>query len=241
MSDSSSIRIKNPDITISYFSSLHAAADIFLERRETGVALVALNAEKIIKIRSQHEVYSNLKNTVFYPDGASICWLNSSNYPRIPGVELWLEILSKIQDERCKVIIIGGQRDVSSKSLAKLSLDFPKLAFTAIDGYQSNVAYTNIVRTLKPDFVFVAMGSPKQEALMAELQGIQPHGFFMGIGGSLDILSGKVKRAPEIFRNNGLEFLYRLITNPKRIVRQVILLRFVYDYIFNNFYKENLK
>ena len=89
----------------------------------------------------------------------------------------------------------------------------------------------NIVRT-KPDVVFVAMGSPKQELLMAELQKLHP-AIYMGLGGSFDIYTGKVRRAPKWWVEHNLEFAYRLMNQPKRLKRQIHLLRFVWMLIAN--------
>ena len=80
----------------------------------------------------------------------------------------------------------------------------------------------------KPDVVFVAMGSPKQELLMEEMLERHP-AIYQGLGGSFDVYTGAVKRAPKWWVDHNLEFAYRLIRQPSRIKRQVHLLKFYYD------------
>ncbi|CAH0221854.1 UDP-N-acetyl-D-mannosaminuronic acid transferase [Rahnella aquatilis] len=78
--------------------------------------------------------------------------------------------------------------------------------------------------------VTVAMGSPKQEILMRDCRLVHPDALYMGIGGTYDVFTGHVKRAPKIWQNLGLEWLYRLILQPSRLRRQLKLLKFIRYY-----------
>jgi len=80
--------------------------------------------------------------------------------------------------------------------------------------------------TLKPDVIFVAQGSPRQEFLMDELIKIHP-ALYMGLGGSFDIYGGDKKRAPKLFLDFHLEWLYRLLKEPTRVGRQIIYIKFM--------------
>lgn len=79
----------------------------------------------------------------------------------------------------------------------------------------------------KPDIIFVALGAPKQEKWIWDNKDKLPAKIAMGVGGSLDVLAGRVKRAPEFFRKAGLEWFYRLIKEPKRFFRMMKLPKFV--------------
>jgi UDP-N-acetyl-D-mannosaminouronate:lipid I N-acetyl-D-mannosaminouronosyltransferase len=82
----------------------------------------------------------------------------------------------------------------------------------------------------KPDVVFVAMGSPKQELLMEEM--LERHrAIYQGLGGSFDVYTGHVKRAPQWWLKHNLEFAYRLLQEPKRIKRQIHLVSFLFRYV----------
>ena len=95
----------------------------------------------------------------------------------------------------------------------------------------------NLIKDLfrkKPDVVFVAMGSPKQELLMEEMQ--QKHAaLYQGLGGSFDVYTGNVDRAPKWWVKNNLEWAYRLVKQPSRIKRQIHLVRFLYLLKMNKF------
>ena len=83
------------------------------------------------------------------------------------------------------------------------------------------------IATKKPDVVFVAMGSPKQELLMEEMAERHP-AIYQGLGGSFDVYTGHVKRAPQWWVDHNLEYVYRLIKEPKRIKRQIHLVKYAW-------------
>ena len=104
-----------------------------------------------------------------------------------------------------------------------------------LDGFRDEVEYIATIEQLKPDYVFVALGTPKQERLISNLQVVHEQAVYMGIGGSLDILAGQKNRAPKLFRVLGVEFLHRLLREPHRIFRQQIYVRFILYYITRKF------
>ncbi|MBO7506503.1 MAG: WecB/TagA/CpsF family glycosyltransferase, partial [Paludibacteraceae bacterium] len=115
----------------------------------------------------------------------------------------------------------------------KLRKDYPGIN---IVGYRNGYIKTDEERNAliadvaekKPDVVFVAMGSPKQELLMMDMEAQHP-AIYQGLGGSYDVYTGHVKRAPAWWQNHNLEWLYRLINQPSRIKRQIKLLEFVWN------------
>jgi UDP-N-acetyl-D-mannosaminouronate:lipid I N-acetyl-D-mannosaminouronosyltransferase len=162
-------------------------------------------------------------------------WFQSERKPRIPGVELWLHILKRAEQHSGKVLVIGATPNVAKGTHDKIAKIAPKLRYHCIDGFQSDEEYFKLMDAKKPDVVFVAMGSPSQEILIERLQVQCPACFYMGVGGSLDVLTGKVRRAPEIYRQFGLEFLYRIQKEPRRAFRQWRLLVFVYLFLLGKF------
>ena len=83
------------------------------------------------------------------------------------------------------------------------------------------------IQRTQPDLVFAALGFPKQEQLLAILRRNALPALMMGVGGSFDVFSGQVKRAPELFQKAHLEWFYRLVTNPSRFKRMLVLPQFV--------------
>ncbi|HBM89330.1 MAG TPA: glycosyltransferase [Rhodobiaceae bacterium] len=227
-----SLPMREPRITVTYFPSIEAAAERAIG--ETNAphhgAFIALNAEKMVKLYKDPKLFSTVQNVLYYPDGSSVLWFAGQAVPRIPGVELWLKILEKVNNKGGEVLVIGATPEVSQNTYDKLFSSFSEIDLVCIDGFQPEETYFQQIEQTKPDAVFVAMGSPRQELMIAQLQTRHPHCFFMGIGGSLDVLTGKIKRAPWIFRKLGVEFLYRLLLEPSRIFRQTALFKFVYYY-----------
>ena len=86
----------------------------------------------------------------------------------------------------------------------------------------------------RPDFVFVAMGSPKQEFLMADM--LKRHkAVYQGLGGSFDVYTGRAKRAPKWWIEHNAEFMYRLLCQPSRIKRDWVRIRFAWWLLFKKF------
>ena len=95
-----------------------------------------------------------------------------------------------------------------------------------IPSYEEKMALLDVIAEKKPDVVFVAMVSPKQELLMEEMQKLHA-AIYQGLGGSFDVYTGSVQRAPKWWVDRNLEFAYRLIKQPSRIKRQIHLVRFL--------------
>lgn len=192
--------------------------------------LIAINAEKIYAGNDELRLIS--QKGVGYPDGIgavkALKTKGARNAIRIPGSELWLDIVSSLTMED-SVYLIGATDEVISATVDKLNRNYPNIN---IAGYRNGFLDENDIVTLekeisdkKPTVVFVAQGSPRQERLMQRLQHSH-QAIYMGLGGSFDVFTGNVKRAPRLFRENGLEWLYRLLSQPSRIKRQKVLLPF---------------
>jgi len=151
------------------------------------------------------------------------------NATKIPGSEFWLDIINKYQNEK-SFYLIGTTTEVIENTVKKLKQEYPNIN---ILGYQNGfinesqkIALKEKLKDLKPDVVFVAQGSPRQEFLMDELIKIHP-ALYMGLGGSFDIYGGDKKRAPKLFLDLHCEWLYRLLKEPTRFGRQLSLVKFL--------------
>ncbi|MGB0933358.1 MAG: WecB/TagA/CpsF family glycosyltransferase [Lishizhenia sp.] len=194
--------------------------------------LVAVNAEKILHATEDSRAIIN--RNVGYPDGVGAVWAlekkGCENVVKIPGCELWLDIIE--QHEKTKrFYLIGGKEDVIQETVLKLKSDYPEITIVKYrNGYlkeEEKEALIQDIQSTKPDVVFVAMGSPKQELLMEQLHKIHP-AVYQGLGGSFDVYTGNVKRAPQWWVKNNLEWAYRLVKQPSRIKRQIHLVRYVF-------------
>ncbi len=193
--------------------------------------LVAINAEKIL--HATDATRSIINRNMGYCDGAgAMLALKQKGVKgacKVPGCELWLKIVRKYYKEK-SFYLVGGKQEVIEATVDKLKQDFPGINIVAYrNGYlrsdDERAALIDDVALKQPDVVFVAMGSPKQELLMEEM--LRRHqAIYQGLGGSFDVYTGNVKRAPKWWSDHNLEFAYRLLKEPKRIKRQVHLLKF---------------
>ena len=150
---------------------------------------------------------------------------------KLPGCELWLKIINSLYRDGKRFYLVGSKQEVIEATVEKLKREYPGID---IAGYRNGYIKTDDekrrllddIATLKPDVVFVAMGSPKQELLMEEMFERHP-AIYQGLGGSFDVYTGNVKRAPRWWIDHNLEFAYRLIKQPSRIKRQIHLVRFL--------------
>lgn len=195
--------------------------------------LVAINAEKILHANEQTRGIIN--RNIGYCDGSGAVMAlkqkGFKNVRKIAGCELWLKIISHFLLEKT-FYLVGSKPQVIEETVAKLKVDFPGIRIVGYrDGYlkseQERLDLITDIVAKKPDVVFVAMGSPKQELLMEEIQK-QHKAIFQGLGGSFDVYTGHVERAPEWWVDHNLEFAYRLLKEPKRIKRQIYLVKYAW-------------
>lgn len=201
--------------------------------------LVAVNAEKIEHATELSK--SIINRNVGYPDGVGAVWAlkrkGHQNAQKIPGCELWLNIVERYAQTK-SFYLVGGEEAVITKTIEKLQSSFPGIR---IVGYRNGFLKTEAdkqdliadIALKRPNVVFVAMGSPRQELLMEEMSQ-QHQAVYQGLGGSFDVYAGKVKRAPNWWVNNGLEGVYRTMMEPKkRMMRDVRVMPFFMKMICN--------
>jgi UDP-N-acetyl-D-mannosaminouronate:lipid I N-acetyl-D-mannosaminouronosyltransferase len=216
------------DIKIYPFISVNELLDTIESEKKI---LVAINAEKIIFITESLKAIIN--NNIGYADGiGAVMALKKKGYNnviKIPGCELWLKVIERYCSTK-SFYFIGGRQEVIEQTIKKVKNKYPNIAIANYrNGYfndDEKQALLSDLKDKKPDIVFVAMGSPKQELLMQEMLTIHP-AVYQGLGGSFDVYINKVKRAPQWFIIHNLEWIYRLIKQPSRITRQIQLLKYI--------------
>ena len=195
--------------------------------------LVAINAEKILHATEQTRAIIN--RNIGYCDGSgAVLALRQKGYKnacKIPGCELWLKIINAFYKEKT-FYLVGAKPHVIVATVEKLKRDFKTIRIVGYrDGYIRTDEEKNIlikdIEEKRPDVVFVAMGSPKQELLMEEIQ--QHHkAIFQGLGGSFDLYVGNFKRAPKLLQQINCEWLWRFAAQPARINRIGPYIKFAY-------------
>jgi len=193
--------------------------------------LVAMNAEKIVK--KDKALIEIVNNNIGYPDGVgAIIALRRKGLKsiKIPGSEFWLDIIQEFHKSKT-FYLIGSSNHVIEGTVKRLKKEYPNINILGYqNGFLNRGDKQNLIENLKkqkPDIVFVAQGTPRQEFLMSELIQKYP-ALYMGLGGSFDIYGGDKKRAPMLFLKLQLEWFYRLLQEPTRIGRQLALMKFLF-------------
>lgn len=164
-------------------------------------------------------------------DGVGIVWaakrLKKPLPERVAGYDFLLALLERMEGT---VFLLGGESGVAEAAAEKIRRTWPRVCVVGCaHGYfDGDEEITERIRALKPNLLLVCLGSPKQELWMEkQAHAGLPVGLMAGLGGSLDVLAGGVKRAPDRWIRWKLEWLYRLLREPSRIKRQMCLPRFV--------------
>ena len=194
--------------------------------------LVAINAEKILHANEMTRQIIN--RNVGYCDGAgAVMAMKRKGHPevvKIAGCDLWHTFVERYHNQK-SFYLVGGKQTIIEQTVEKLKKEFDDINIVGFrNGYFNDGDEQLLIDDIEqkqPDFVFVAMGSPKQEMLMERIQQRCPNTVFQGLGGSFDVFTGNVERAPKWWIDHNLEFAYRLIKQPSRIKRQIHLLKFL--------------
>ena len=139
---------------------------------------------------------------------------------RITGVDVAKYLLEECSKNNKKVFIFGAKEEVLGKMKKVITEEYNGIIISGmINGYIDNKdeVFVKMIKETKPDVILVALGIPLQEKLINRHINEFEKGIFVGVGGSIDVLSGTIRRAPNIFIKTNTEWLYRIMTRPSRI------------------------
>jgi N-acetylglucosaminyldiphosphoundecaprenol N-acetyl-beta-D-mannosaminyltransferase len=236
-------RLKVLDIWVDPLDRETARARVsgFLNSGKRPHAIFASNPEKNFSVPKDPELLSAFKNAdILLPDGIGMVLaariLHGIRFPRIPGSEFIFDICDIAARQGYGIFVYGASEEVNSASVKILQKRFPNLRIAGrANGFVSDTEMPALVERInetKADILFLALGSPKQEKWFARHKdSLKYVRICQGIGGTLDTIGGTVKRAPEVWCNLGLEWLYRLLSQPSRIKRQKLLPIFAFKVV----------
>lgn len=167
------------------------------------------------------------------PDGIGVikgaAMLGTPLKERVPGVEFAAQLLERMAGEGKSLYLLGAKPGVAELAAERLKERYPGLRIAGThDGYfQDDGPIVEDIRQSGADAVFVCLGAPKQELWMARNGPATGARLLCGLGGSLDVFAGTVKRAPKFWRDHGLEWFYRLCSDPWRLGRMIKLPMFL--------------
>ena len=187
--------------------------------------VVTINPEMYKEAENNKEFKQIIDNAeMVIPDGAGIkiaMLMKGKKVNRIAGIDYAKKMLEECAKTGEAVAIVGAKEEVITKAVENLKREIPGLNIVYFhNGYFSdNNEIYNSLKETRPKLVLVALGSPKQEYFIYNAKKLLPPCLMVGIGGSLDVWSGEVKRAPAIWQKLYLEWLYRTISQPERFKR----------------------
>jgi N-acetylglucosaminyldiphosphoundecaprenol N-acetyl-beta-D-mannosaminyltransferase len=192
---------------------------------------MAINAAKLVKLRDDawlRDIVAGCE--LVNADGQAVVWasrvLGTPLPERVAGIDLMQELFGLAEERGWPIFILGAKRDVLDTALSVIGERHPALKIAGSrDGYFADDEVGDVcdeIRTSGARMLFVAMGTPRKEYFLGEHGPTLGVPFVMGVGGSIDVVAGITKRAPLLWQRAGLEWLYRLLQEPRRMFRRYV-------------------
>lgn len=210
----------------------------YIQDVQSKVHIVSGNPEVLYYGLNNKELSDNFKSneTIIIPDGIgtvlSAKMLGTQVKEKIAGIEVMEEIINFCEDRNRSIYLLGAKQEILEQCIINLNNKHPKLNIVGNHNGYFNMedcdSVLDDIKTKQPYCIFVAMGAPRQEIFITKYMHSLPCTIFMGVGGSFDIFSGNLKRAPKWMIRFGIEWLYRVAKEPWRLKRLSSIPKFIY-------------
>lgn len=194
--------------------------------------LMGVNADKINALRKNSRLKEIVNGCgIINADGASVIWASKKLHKplkeRVAGIDLMGELLNLAERKGYRIYLLGAKQEVVEQTVSVIRKEHPSLNIAGFrNGYFTKKDWQYIAEELKnsaPQLIFVGITSPLKEYLIEYLQEQQVNGVFMGVGGSFDVISGNIPRAPKWVQNIGMEWLFRTLQEPRRLLKRYLV------------------
>lgn len=199
------------------------------------------NVHSIMECQKDPRLLKGVNNAaIVTADGMPLVWLSNlygRKAERVYGPTLTLKLCNLAEKKGYKVFFLGGRKGISKKLSKKLKKMYPNMKVVGLMETQDlplnksdNKKIVNSINKLDPQIVFVGMGCPTQERWMIDNRTQLKPNVLLGVGAAFDFIGGRVKQAPSWMQNGGMEWLYRLSQDPKRLWKRYTIMnaQFVY-------------
>jgi len=200
-------------------------------------SIVAVNPEKVMRAHYDPALRAQLQRAdILIPDGIGVVFaarmLGLGRFERVPGSELMPRLCGLAARTGRRVFLFGAAPEVNERAAQVLRERYRGLTIAGTQhGFLKDDGMPELIDRInasQADILFVALGSPKQEDWIDRYLPRLNVKICQGVGGTFDVIAGRVRRAPAAFRAMHLEWFYRLATNPRRLLRQTALPRFAF-------------
>lgn len=216
--------------------TMEEALDKAMTLLQTGTAHYAVTPNAEIVYECMHDAsFCGLINEadLVLPDGSGVVLgarlLKTPLKQKVAGIDFADQLAGRLAQTGQTLYLLGGKPGIAEKAAVNLQAKHPglKVVGTADGYFKDEAPVVERINDSEPDVLFVCLGAPKQELFMVDHQRELQVGLMIGLGGSLDGFAGTVKRAPVWMQRAGLEWLYRLLKEPRRLKRMMRLPKFV--------------
>ncbi len=210
--------------------TLDVIHEAIVSRRRLLIGVV--NAAKIVNMKRDAMLRDSvLASDVVVADGQSVVWasrvLGQPLPERVAGIDLMMELFRAGNNRGYRVFCLGATKEVIRAVGERLQHDYPRLKLVGVrDGYFSEEQEQEVAEEIgraRPDILLVGMTSPKKERFLARWADVMDVPVCHGVGGSFDVYAGRVKRAPKAWQRLGIEWLYRIVQEPRRMWRRYLV------------------
>ncbi len=215
------------------------------------ITIFTPNTEFVMMAKRDDEFRAFLnKSDLNIPDGIGVIYASKIKKnplkEKVGGYDLTVNLLKLANENNYKFYFVGGKPGVALKASENIAKNYPNVEVVGakdgyfkgthldMEGHEEEMQIIADINAKKPNVLCIGFGAKKQEKWIIKNRHKLNVNIIIGNGGSVDVLAGNVKRAPDIFIKLGLEWFYRLITDPKRIKRQLLLPQFMLKIIFSN-------
>jgi exopolysaccharide biosynthesis WecB/TagA/CpsF family protein len=206
----------------------------------TGIQHVAINAAKVVSLQHDADLREAIEGCeLITADGQAVVWaagILGQNLPeRVAGIDLMTALLERAPTLGYRVYLLGATEEVVSTVAARILEQHPGIELAGWrDGYFDESEEADVaaaIRDARADILFVALTTPKKEIFLARWRDTLQVPFVMGVGGSFDVIAGKRRRAPRLLQRLGMEWAYRLVQDPRHLLRRYAVGNTVFSWL----------
>jgi len=230
------VRLLGVDVFALRMDTVLDIANEHIANRER-LLIGVVNVAKIVNMRKNRELRASLEEAdLVLVDGWPIVWLSrmlGNPLPeRLAGIDIMYELLKQAHSNRYRVYFLGAEYSVLHRAIRTVQEDYPGIQIAGFrDGYFAENQERDVAESIEksqPDILFVGISSPKKENFLRKWRNFMNVPVCHGVGGSFDILAGATKRAPFWIQKYGLEWLFRLMQEPRRMWKRYLVTNIIF-------------